>query len=103
MKWEMVTVDPKGAGHTYRLPVPGGWLYRTVSYRYPGLHSLYERLVEKNLTEVISWDTNSKQKAQEIVSQNTVFVAEKKIEPDDMPVALWPVCGTYYEDRIWYR
>lgn len=30
-KWELVTEDPKGAGHTYRLRVPGGFLYRTVS------------------------------------------------------------------------
>jgi hypothetical protein len=30
-KWEEVTVDAKGAGHTYRLRVVGGWLYRTVS------------------------------------------------------------------------
>ena len=30
-KWEEVSVDAKGAGHTYRLRVPGGWLYRTVS------------------------------------------------------------------------
>ncbi len=30
-KWELVTADAKGAGHTYRLRVPGGWLYRTVS------------------------------------------------------------------------
>lgn len=30
-KWEEVTVDPRGAGHTYRLRVPGGWLYRTVA------------------------------------------------------------------------
>jgi hypothetical protein len=34
-KWELVSADPKGAGHTYRLRVPGGWLYRTVS-TYPG-------------------------------------------------------------------
>jgi hypothetical protein len=31
-KWEEVTVSD--AGHTYRLRVPGGWLYRTVSYDY---------------------------------------------------------------------
>lgn len=30
-KWELVTADEKGAGHTYRLKVEGGWLYRTVS------------------------------------------------------------------------
>ncbi|TAJ97129.1 MAG: hypothetical protein EPO10_26505 [Reyranella sp.] len=30
-KWEEVTTDPKGAGYTYRLRVPGGWLYRTVT------------------------------------------------------------------------
>jgi len=30
-KWEEVSVDAKGAGHTYRPRVPGGWLYRTVS------------------------------------------------------------------------
>lgn len=35
LKWEEVTYDEKGAGHTYRIPVEGGWLYRTVSYQYP--------------------------------------------------------------------
>jgi hypothetical protein len=35
-KWEVVTEDTKGAGATYRLRVPGGFLYRTVSYKRPG-------------------------------------------------------------------
>jgi hypothetical protein len=30
-KWEPVTEDTKGAGYTYRLRVPGGWVYRTVT------------------------------------------------------------------------
>lgn len=30
-RWEEVTNDPKGAGHTYRLRVEGGYLYRTVT------------------------------------------------------------------------
>lgn len=30
-KWEEITVDEYGAGHTYRLAVEGGWLYRTVT------------------------------------------------------------------------
>ena len=33
-KWQLVAHAPDGAGHTYRLPVPNGWLYRTVSYRF---------------------------------------------------------------------
>lgn len=30
-KWELVSSDEKEYGHTYRLRVPGGWLYRTVT------------------------------------------------------------------------
>lgn len=73
-RWEEVTVDPRGAGHTYRLKVPGGWLYRTVTYRYPELHAIYEEDKEGDITKF--WKDRDITKAQEIISQTTVFVPE---------------------------
>lgn len=82
-RWEKVTYDPRGAGHTYRLQVPGGWLYRTVTYRHPDLHNAYEACIAldsdvdkwkwkngKNFTQLEIW------KGEEILSCNVVFVAE---------------------------
>lgn len=61
-KWEEVTVDPKGAGHTYRLRIPGGHLYRTVSY-VPG--------------------------GEVVMAQSTVFVPASEISNDvDFPNAV---------------
>lgn len=69
--WQPVTIDSKGAGHTYRLPVPGGWFYRTVTYRYPELHLLME-------DGHFDYDVGSRlhQRAMEIVAQNITFVPD---------------------------
>lgn len=71
-KWLLVTCDPKGAGHTYRLAVPGGWLYRTVTYRYPRLHAAVEELGE----DMDFLNPKDYLRGEEIVSQTTVFVPE---------------------------
>lgn len=71
--WQEVTVDPKGAGHTYRLRVPGGWLFRTVTYRYPELHLLME---DGYFDHDPDGRTTRHQRAMEIVAQNTVFIPE---------------------------
>lgn len=79
-KWQEVTVDAKGAGHTYRLRVPGGWLYRTTTYRFPEAHAAMERHgldyavavkreAPKNYTKLL-------RQAQEIATQTTVFVPD---------------------------
>ena len=70
-KWTPVTVDPKGAGHTYRLAVPGGWLYRTITYRYPELHELLERW---DSTQFATLTRGERTKAMEIATQTTAFV-----------------------------
>lgn len=74
-KWREVTVDPKGAGHTYRLRVPGGWLYRTVTYRYPELHSWYENSSPSDRKQQRD---RVLERAVEIVAQNVVFVPEQE-------------------------
>lgn len=72
-KWQEVTVDPRGAGHTYRLKVAGGYLYRTVTYRYPELHAALD-------AGEYSYDpegrTTRHQRAMEIVAQTTTFVPD---------------------------
>lgn len=85
-KWQEVSLDPRGAGHTYRLRVPGGWLYRTVTYRYPELHAQFEAhgdhnpqwRVDRNgmLMEKASQQREHWLQAQEVLTQTTVFVAE---------------------------
>lgn len=83
-KWEPVTVDPKGAGHTYRLLVPGGWLYRTTTYRFPERHAMWEWLVaslgEEGAITYSNNDMGMKRASQwrgqalEIATCNTVYV-----------------------------
>lgn len=74
-KWLEVSVDPKGAGHTYRLRVPGGWLYRTVTYRYPCEHRIME--LDEGCFNREDWDSEKEYlRAQEIATQTTVFVPE---------------------------
>lgn len=81
-RWQLVTADPRGAGHTYRLRVPGGWLYRTVTYRYPEQHALFEKSGSSDPVfslkdyapggRVDRWH-----EAQEIVAQTTTFIPEE--------------------------
>lgn len=88
-RWQEVTVDPKGAGHTYRLEVPGGWLYRTTTYRYPERHKAMEdgiKLLGEKGFIVVSGEKMGKSaarfwrgQAMEIVSQTTVFVEDKVV------------------------
>lgn len=85
-KWLEVSVDPKGAGHTYRLRVPGGWLFRTVTYRYPEYHAIMERyfedyngdwaLAEQAIKNDFVWTIKDFCNACEIATQTTVFVPE---------------------------
>lgn len=81
-KWLEVSVDPKGAGHTYKLRVPGGWLYRTVTYRYPELHVMMEddviltALDEAERLDGRKFAAHCYHRACEIATQTTVFVPE---------------------------
>lgn len=74
-KWLEVSVDSKGAGHTYRLRVPGGWLYRTVTYRWPEYHRNAEGAFDWTPTGE-PWTTKTENMAMEILTQTTVFVPE---------------------------
>ena len=91
VKWEEVTIDPKGAGHTYRIPVPGGFLYRTTTYRYPEKHRQWDILIAKmgGVVPAVRWcnermangfDAKWRSQAEEIVAQNTVFVPEPECD-----------------------
>lgn len=85
--WQLVSCDPRGAGHTYRHRVPGGWLYRTVTYRYPDEHRLYEEMANG---ENPDWELDGQPaseghndverewlyRAQEVLTQTTIFVPE---------------------------
>jgi hypothetical protein len=83
-KWQEVTVDPKGAGHTYRLRVPGGWLYRTTTYRFPENHAQFEA---GHTSQRVNEDYNARRitrdqavdmlrAAQEIATMQQTFVPE---------------------------
>lgn len=85
-KWLEVSVDPKGAGHTYKLRVPGGWLYRTVTYRWPEYHAIMEDYfvnysgnwaeAKQAIVDDFVWTIKDFRNACEIATQTTVFVPE---------------------------
>lgn len=82
-KWQEVTVDPRGAGHTYRLKVAGGYLYRTVTYRYPELHKMWEEYrgefngeADLKIRKHECWNDKDIVMSMEIVAQTTIFVPD---------------------------
>lgn len=81
--WQEVSVDPRGAGHTYRLPVSGGHLYRTVTYRYPELHKMWDEYrtqyngdADLEIRKGEGWNDRDIIMAMEIVAQTVVFVKD---------------------------
>lgn len=73
-RWELVTFDDRGAGHTYRLRVPGGWLYRTTTYAYPEIHALFEEMSEDDQDN--AYGSKWFERAIKIAAQSTVFVPD---------------------------